>query len=136
MTAFLAVALLPILVAGGPPVAPAAANEPLGTLVIDGGGQSDPEVKRRALEIAGGPKATVVILPWASNLPEPGAKAEKRWREAGATDVAVLVLDDPKLAVSEIGRADLVWIGGGDQARLMKRLKGTGIPEALAAKYR
>ena len=136
MTAVFVLAFLPMLAGDGPAATGNPPDELKGTLVIDGGGQPHPDVKRRALEIAGGPKAKVVILPWASDLPEAGAKAEKRWREAGATDVSVLLRNEPKLAADAIRHADLVWIGGGDQERLMKRLKGTGIVEAIAAMHR
>lgn len=80
--------------------------------------------------------AKVVIIPWASELPESGAKAAIRWREAGATNISVLVLDNPKLAADSIRKADLVWIGGGDQERLMRLMKGTGIPQAILDRYR
>ena len=118
MTALFALAFLPMLAGDGPAATGNPPYELKGTLVIDGGGQPHPDVKRRALEIAGGPKAKVVILPWASDLPEAGAKAEKRWREAGATDVSVLLRNEPKLAADAIRHADLVWIGGGDQDRV------------------
>ena len=108
---------------------------PKGTLIIDGGGQPSPLVKQRALMLAGGLKAIVVILPQASNLPTSGPKAEKRWRDAGAENVSILALTDPKLAVAAILHADLIWISGGDQDRLMQRLEGTGVADAIRLRY-
>jgi cyanophycinase len=93
-------------------------------------------MKKRVLELAGGPKSRVVIIPQASNLPAAGPKSAEKWREAGAEDVTLLDLTDPKAAVRTILHADLIWISGGDQGRLMKRLKGTGVPEAIHARYR
>lgn len=109
---------------------------PKGKLVVDGGGKAPPFMKKRVLDLAGGPKVRLVIIPQASNLPSSGPKSVEKWREAGAEDVTILDLTDPKAAVETINHADLIWISGGDQERLMKRLKDTGVPEAIHARYR
>ncbi|MDB5352283.1 MAG: cphB 1 [Planctomycetota bacterium] len=108
---------------------------PKGRLVIDGGGQPSAAVIKRTLALAGGPKTKIVIIPQASNLPGSGAKVALRWLQLGADNPAILDLTDPAAAVEMIRHADLIWIGGGDQERLMGRLKGTGVPEAIRARY-
>ena len=59
-----------------------------------------------------------------------------KWKEAGVDEVAILDLSDHKRAISEVENADLVWISGGSQRRLMDSLKGTGVPEVLRRHYR
>lgn len=110
-------------------------DPPKGLLIVDGGGQASPAVKKRALDLAGGLKARIVIFPQASNLVTSGPKAEKKWREAGAENVVIVGLEDPKAAVAMVLAADLVWLSGGDQERLMKRLEGTGVIEAIRQRY-
>lgn len=134
MTTFCSLALIPLL-GIGPVVEPPAAAVPKGRLVVDGGGKASPAVRKRTLAASGGPKAKVLVVPQASSLPQAGPIAAARWREIGAEDVAILDLADAG-AIEKVRRADLIWIGGGDQGRFMERLRGTGIPEAIRARYR
>ena len=120
----------------GPSAEPAIAELPRGCLVVDGGGKASPIVRRKTLAISGGPKARVLIVPQASLSSRSGELSAALWRDLGAEDVAVLDLADPPAALAAIGRADLIWIGGGEQERLMTRLEGTGVPEAIRLRYR
>jgi cyanophycinase len=107
-----------------------------GRLVIVGGGPMNVEMRRQVLDLAGGPKARVVVLPQASNDPKAGELLIDRWRAAGAEDVTALDISDPKKAVETVAKADLIWIRGGSQTRLMTALKGTGVPEAIHRRFR
>jgi cyanophycinase len=108
---------------------------PKGRLVIVGGGAMNAEMRRQVLDLAGGPKAHVVALPQASNDPKAGELLIDRWREAGAEDVTALDISDPKKAVETVEKADLIWIRGGSQTRLMTALKDTGVPEAIRRRF-
>ncbi len=108
---------------------------PKGHLVVIGGGTIPDDVRARTLELAGGAKANVVVLPQASELPETGPEAVDVWKKAGAARATALNLTDAAAAIAAIKEATLIWFPGGDQTRLMKALDGTGIPEAIRAKY-
>jgi cyanophycinase len=129
------VLLLSLLGAGDPTGAAFAAAPAKGTLVVDGGGKASLDARKRILELAGGAKARIVVVPQASNLKDIGTKSADRWREVGAENLAVLDVADPARAVATIDDADLVWITGGEQERLMGRLAGTGVVEAIRRRY-
>ena len=112
-----------------------AAEPPKGRLVIVGGGVTPPEVFGRILDMAGGPKARVMVVPQASRDPEAGRKMAALWREVGAKEVVVLDPSEPGLALSAIAAADLIWVRGGSQTRLMDALAGTGIPAAIRERF-
>jgi cyanophycinase len=90
----------------------------------------------RAIQLAGGPAAPVVVLPQASEEADTGDVVSEQWRKAGAQTVAALALDDLVAARKAIEAASLIWFTGGDQVKLMKALEGTGIPDAIARRYR
>jgi cyanophycinase len=102
-----------------------------GPLFVAGGGTVPPEVFRRALEAAGGERARVVVLAQASALADAGEGAVRQWREAGAKTVVNLELGERAPALAELGRADVIWLGGGDQKKLMAELKGAGALETV-----
>jgi cyanophycinase len=108
---------------------------PRGHLVVIGGGTIPDAVRARTLELAGGSKAIVVVLPQASELPETGPEAVDAWKKAGAAKAAALDVAAPAAAIAAIQEATLIWFPGGDQTRLMKALENTGIPAAIHARY-
>ncbi len=110
-------------------------REPKGHLVVVGGGGVPAEARKRALELAGGASAVVLVVPQASAAADAGASGAKAWTEAGAKDVSVLDLKDAKAAVESVRRATLIWMGGGDQNRLTAALAKTGVPEAMRERY-
>ncbi len=108
---------------------------PRGHLVIVGGGATPPEVYARILDMAGGPKAKVVVVPQASRDPEGGQKVAARWQEVGAREVVILDPKQPRIALGAIESADLIWVRGGSQTLLMEALADTGLPEAIRARF-
>jgi len=116
--------------------AAAAQPAPKGHLVIVGGGGTPDAVLARALALAGGPAAKIVVFPQASELAETGDVNVEMWKKAGATDVRWIPLTDPVAARGAVLSAALIWFPGGDQVRLMKAFDGTGVPEAILARYR
>src|SRR5436190_23443423 len=112
-----------------------AADPAPGHLVAVGGGSTTPEITRRTLELAGGESARVLVIPQASAA-STGEGSVAMWRERGAKTVTVLDLKDPAAAVKAVESADLIWMPGGDQNRLMEALMPTGVPAAIRARYR
>lgn len=108
---------------------------PQGTLVVVGGGSMPEAIVRAAVDLAGGTKARVVVLPQASELP-PSEESLERWRKAGVQSAALIELGDPNKAVQAVRAADLIWIGGGDQNRFMKAIQGTGVGDAIRDRHR
>jgi cyanophycinase len=111
-------------------------DHPMGHLVIVGGGPMIPEISQRALAVAGGKNARVLIIPYASNRSDTGERSQQMWRQAGAQQVAVLDLADRRAALDAVHRADLIWISGGSQTRLMAILKQQGMIEAIRERFR
>ena len=116
-----------------------------GRLLIIGGAEDrvdERSILRRFMELSGGPSARLRFITGATNEP---AFAERVYGEAmqtvGARDVAFLHLTEaadsahPDL-LAELGRADGVFITGGDQRRLMGKLWHTPAMAALHTGYR
>lgn len=113
--------------------APAAA--PQGRLVLHGGGGVDPGFRPRLLDLVGGPEARVVVVPHASAVPENWLSMLETWRKFGSRGAELLDLASPGRAVEQIERADLVWLGAGDQSRLVAAVAATPAAEALRRRY-
>jgi cyanophycinase len=111
-------------------------DHPMGHLIIAGGGPMIPDISQRALALAGGKKAHVLIIPFASARTDTGQRSEQMWRQAGAEQVAVLDFADHKAALTAVQTADLIWISGGSQGRLMGILKQQGIIDAIRERFR
>jgi cyanophycinase len=109
---------------------------PKGHLIVVGGGGVPDVVLARAIELAGGPAAPIVIFPQASELADTGDVAAEMWKKAGATDVRWMPLTDAAAARQAVEAAAFIWFPGGDQAKLMKAFAGTGVPEVIARRYR
>jgi cyanophycinase len=115
--------------------AQSAAGSQVGRILAVGGGGTTDAVVARALELAGGPKARILIVPQASGADDAGAKSVVFWREKGALDVQVLALEDHAAALKAIAAADFLWMPGGDQNRLMKALLDEDVLDAIRARY-
>ncbi|MGD8330171.1 MAG: cyanophycinase [Acidobacteriota bacterium] len=140
--------LVGVGVAGGTEL-PVAAQSPTGALVVVGGGGTPPEVVARAIELAGGPDAVIVVLPQASATEAAGASTVAMFREAGARNVAnwrfvgspgTEGLPGPFPSVEEtaaaIADADLVWFPGGAQGRLKRALDDAGLTDLIRLRHR
>ena len=68
---------------------------PKGKLVIVGGGGTTDEIIQRALALAGGKDARMLVVGQASSDPKAGEESRVFWMEKGATNVGVLDLSDP-----------------------------------------
>ena len=96
-----------------------------GSLVIVGGAMRDPEIVKRFIDLAGGPDASIVVVPTAGE----GDQFDEYWsgtrifRENGARRISVLHTRDPKVADTEafvqpLTTARGVFFAGGRQWRL------------------
>jgi cyanophycinase len=121
------------------PVAPARALAgPTGSLVIVGGGLVPDSVRLRFLDLAGGKKARLVVIPTASEWGHKTGvfKGYELWKGQPAESVTLLHTLDRKKAndlafVKPLTEATGVWISGGDQARLMAVYSGTAVEQEL-----
>jgi cyanophycinase len=108
-----------------------------GSLVIGGGGGMPEEVWKRFVELAGGKKSRIVILPTAVEEP----KAEQAFEErvlklAGAAEVVTLPQHQRREVeaaqfLAELDQATGVWFGGGRHWRFVDAYWGTPAWEKL-----
>ena len=96
-----------------------------GALVIVGGAMRDTAIMERFIELAGGPKAPIVIIPTAGGDDDYDDfyRGAARWREAGVENITILHTKDRNEASSDrfvepIRKARGVWFPGGRQWRL------------------
>ncbi len=111
-------------------------TQPTGHLILAGGGPTLGEITQRALALAGGKKARVLIIPQASSRADAGERSEGFWRKAGAQNISVLNFKDKKAALAAIRQADLIWMPGGSQSRLMETLLKEGLVDPIRQRYR
>ncbi|MDZ4286565.1 MAG: cyanophycinase [Prosthecobacter sp.] len=110
-----------------------------GSLVIAGGGALGAPVMNRFIELAGGAKASLVIIPSASENPQVNSRDPvfAAFKKLGAK-VTVLHTTDRTEADKEdfaqpLKEATAVWLGGGRQWRLADVYLGTRVmPELFA----
>ena len=103
-----------------------------GSLVIVGGGSIDDSILEKFIELAGGPGASIVVIPTASgaNNYSQDAGISRSLRRLGVSKVTVLHTSDPKEADTEVftkplAEASGVWFGGGRQWRLVDAYQAT-----------
>lgn len=120
-------------------VAAALAGEPgqgpaKGQLVVVGGGTTVNAIIDKTLELAGGKSAKVVIIAEAN--PENGPGSMSQWQRREPAKVSLINPREPIEAVRLVREANLIWMPGGLQGMLMNSIAGTGIVEAVRARYR
>ncbi len=98
------------------------ASSKAGVLIVAGGGSLPLDLRPRALELAGGKDANILIIGWASTRENAGASTAEAWKQSGATRVSVIP-EEAAAARSAIESADLIWLCGGSQSRLMDALR-------------
>lgn len=137
----LVLALVPWLPAQG---TPRASERPLathGTCILAGGGKLGKEIIARFVELAGGEKAHIVLIPTASESaddPKEHESLQKLWREERGAEITILHTRDRTKADDETFCAPLraatgVWIGGGTQKRIADAYLGTRVETELMA---
>jgi cyanophycinase len=112
-----------------------------GAIVPIGGAEDkegDAEILRRFLEISGGKKCRVVIIPTASSLEDTGRRYEKLFKKLGAQEARALTIASRTDAAKEewlayVATADAIFVTGGNQLRLSTILGGTPMAKAIRA---
>jgi cyanophycinase len=111
-----------------------------GRLVLMGGGERPKAALERFVGWAGGPKARLLVVPWASAEPVESASAiteELRpWAPALFT-AALAPLDEAKRndLLQMLDHATGVFFTGGDQGRIIDVLKDDGLLAAFRARH-
>jgi cyanophycinase len=118
--------LLPLAIPGASP----------GPLIVAGGGRMPAALAEKALSLAGGKDARVLIIPQASRSPGAPGYARRIWQRAGAQHIEMLDINDVKAAARAIRRANLIWLGGGMQDRLMAILEEKGLVDPICERCR
>jgi cyanophycinase len=145
VVAVLAGALLPWGMTAAPaadpiaPLVPWAAHADLaGALVIVGGGGLPDPIRDRFLELAGGRKARLVIIPTASFKADYPRllQSSTYWKSYGVASVELLHTRQREQANSPafckpLAEATAVWLSGGDQANLEAAYAGTAVEREL-----
>ena len=114
---------------------------PLGTLVLLGGGDDDPMLARLATMLPSSEAAIEVLTTASRYQPARTAAAYAHaWLQTGCANVRHLKVDEKHPAdapgtLARLRAADLVFISGGDQERLLEFLAGTGFLAILKQKY-
>ncbi|MBF2047387.1 MAG: cyanophycinase [Leptolyngbya sp. IPPAS B-1204] len=117
---------------------------PKGPLVIIGGAEErDGEAKilRAFIQLAGGRSAQIVVLTAATSEPiEAGETYIEVFKRLGAKTVWVVDTRDPDdanqfEAVWAIRQASGIFFTGGDQARIVERIKGTILEDAIQKRH-
>lgn len=98
--------------------------------------EGDQDVLKRFLEVSGGKKARVVIIPTASSLEDTGRRYEKIFKKLGAQEARALNVASRDQANKEewlrfVDEADAIFITGGNQLRLSTILGGTPMARAI-----
>jgi cyanophycinase len=97
-----------------------------GSLMIVGGGAVTPDIRRRFVELAGGPQARIVLIPGSDPTPEGEQRLLSPWKSSGVSSIILVnaknheQADDPDFC-TPLKEATGVWFGGGDQALLADR---------------
>ncbi|HEY8503884.1 MAG TPA: cyanophycinase [Gemmataceae bacterium] len=126
----------------------ATAAEPIaeipGALLIVGGGPMPDAVRDRFVELAGGERARLVVIPTAGDgdfAGDAGASVLSPWKALKLESVELLHTRDRDEAnapefVKALGEATGVWLGGGLQKRLADAYRGTAVERELRALLR
>ena len=101
-----------------------------GTVVVVGGGSMGPEIYKAFIDAAGGPDATILVVPNAGGADSVSPTTGQAWRNNGAKNIVVLFTKDRKVADSDsfatiIRNAGGVWFEGGRQFHLVQDYGGT-----------
>jgi cyanophycinase len=105
-----------------------------GLVVAVGGGGTPDEVIAHVAALAGGKDARVLVLPQASAEGD-GQSSAAMWLEQGAGEATVLSDLAAPDAKERIARANVIWMPGGVQSRLMERLGEHGLVESIQAAH-
>lgn len=110
-----------------------------GFIIPIGGGERKVKtstILNRFLELSGGPKARIVIIPTASRLTDTGDRYHEVFTEIGIDTVDIISLDDRKdcedaVKLAKLENATGIFMTGGDQLRLATIIGGTSVAKLM-----
>lgn len=108
-----------------------------GSLVIAGGGPLPESIRNRFLELAGGDRANILVIPTANvKAEEPDLLPTYNYFKSKGIEVGLLHTRDrskanEKTFAERIRQATGVWFTGGDQNRLIDAYQGTSVEKEL-----
>jgi cyanophycinase len=113
---------------------------PGGALVICGGGAIPERARNRFVELAGGPRARILVIPTAHAIAD-GTTVNTvldPWKDKGAASVQLFHTRSHEMAndvefVRPLTEATGVWFGGGRQSYLIDAYLGTEVERQLTA---
>jgi cyanophycinase len=111
-------------------------------LILLGGGPRPPEALARFVDWAGGDRARLLVVTWASLEPlESYLSLERDLRQYRPASIesapfAPLARGDRTRVLEAVRRATGIFFGGGDQGRIMDTLQDRELAEALRERYR
>jgi len=114
-----------------------------GFLIPIGGGEDktgEQRVLRRFVELCGGSRAGIAVIPTASERRDTGRGYERLFRDLGADSVRVIALRyrsdcDSRDYLDYLDRATGIFMTGGNQTRLSTILLGTRIARRILSRY-
>ena len=118
-----------------------AGEPPKGHLVLIGGGDKPDAAMRKFVELAGGPGAPIAVLPTASSSKKTGPNQKKQFeQEFGCTDVTVVPIKERAQSFDEgfvktLAGARGIFFSGGDQALIIRAMRGTPAGDAVATAF-
>ena len=114
-------------------------GETRGWIVPIGGAENkenDPRILQRFVDLSGGERADIVVIPTASRTHETGRRYEQLFRDLGAARVAVMDFDtrrdcqEPR-RLERLEQASGIFFTGGNQLRLTTLLGGTPVAKLI-----
>jgi len=105
-----------------------------GALVIVGGGGTPDVAVQRAIALAGGFDARIVVLPQASSREDRGESTVRMFQDAGARNVTIVEFEPIAEARQALANADLIWMPGGSQNRLAEAIREAGLDEWIRSR--
>ncbi len=119
--------------------APVSPNEVRGFIIPIGGGEDrvkEKQIHRRFVELSGGRKANIVVIPTASQLESTGSVYRRIFRDVGAGHVEYLPINSRADCESQefaemLDHATGIFLTGGNQLRLSTILGGTLVAQKI-----
>lgn len=111
-------------------------------LLAIGGGERPPEAMAKFAEWAGGERSRILVITWASGVPEEsfeGLKKSFAGAKVGSIEhapIAPLDAEERAIFVSQLKQATAVFFSGGDQNRIMDVLADEELLELIRKRYR
>ena len=112
-----------------------------GHLFIIGGGSRPDSLMAHFIELGGGPKARILIVPYASgDIHDTGSYQQQEFQRMGCTSVEYISVSkeeiNSKKALDMLEGVTAVFFSGGDQNRLTAMLLNTKFLEKIKEIYR